>query len=162
MKHDKFSARRRQVLAIGATGAGAIVLPVAAMAANSPVVQFNGGKIVVSGRVVGAADGRALAGAQIEIWQANARGVRIEGTHEVFTADGDGRYFAVVQANVPRLQYRVSHTGYTTKIAQLNSGAQQRTVSLMQDDAGVARAAFEMKLAPRSALAAGTPDAVAL
>lgn len=159
MKHEKFSEQRRQVIAMGA---GAMAMPAAAMAASAPVVQFNGGKIVVSGRVVGAVDGRALAGAQIEIWQADARGVRVESTHEVFTADGDGRYFAAIQANLPRLQYRVSHKGYTTKVAQLNGGAQQRTVSLMRDDAGVARATFEMKLAPRSAMASGVPDVVAL
>ncbi len=164
MPHEKFSTRRRQVMAVGAMSAigtlgtlGAMAVPATARAA-----PFRGGKIVVSGRVVGAVDGRALAGAQIEIWQADIRGVRVEGTHDVLTADGDGRYFAAVQTAVPRLQYRVSHQGYTTRVAQLNGAAQQRSVSLMRDDAGVARAAFEMKLAPRRPLASGAPDVVML
>jgi hypothetical protein len=83
----------------------------------------------------------------------------------VITADGDGRYFAALKAGAPRLVYRVSHKGYTTRIAQLNSSAQQRTVSLTRDDAGVTRAAFEMKLVPRNATlqgAPGAPDVVAL
>jgi hypothetical protein len=159
MKLEQFSPRRRQVIAVGA---GTLAMPVAAMAAGEPLVQFSGGRIVVSGRVVGAADGRALAGAQIEIWQTDGRGVRVEGTHEVITADGDGRYFAALTVNAPRLIYRVSHKGYTTRIAQLNNSLQQRTVSLTRDDAGVTRAAFEMKLVPRNATAAGAPDVVAL
>lgn len=158
MKRNSFSARRRQVMALGT--AGALALPATAFAASEPSVQISGGRIVVSGRVVGAADGRALAGAQIEIWQADARGARIDGTHEVMTADGDGRYFAALKAGAPRLLYRVSHKGYTPKIAQLNSIAQQRTVSLTRDDTGVTRAAFEMKLAPGNAR--GAPDLVAL
>jgi hypothetical protein len=165
MKPEKFSARRRQIIAMGAIstmGVGAMAVPAAALAAGEPLLQFSGGKIVVSGRVVGAADGRALAGAQIEIWQADARGVRVEGTHEVMTADGDGRYFAALTVNAPRLLYRVSHKGYTTRLAQLNGAPQQRTVSLTRDDAGVTRAAFEMKLVPRNATAAGAPDVVAL
>ena len=165
MKHDTdtFSARRRQVMAMGAMGtmtAGAMTLPALSQAASEPVVQFSGGRIVVSGRVVGAADGRALAGAQIEIWQADARGMRIEGTHEVTTADGDGRYYAALRTSGPRLVYRVSHRGYATRVAQLNGSTQQRTVSLTRDDSGVTRAAFEMKLAPGAA--SRVPDGVAL
>lgn len=160
MKHQTFSARRRQVMAMGAAGAGVLAVPAVTRAASEPAAPFGSGKVVVSGRVVGAADGRALAGAQIEIWQADARGVRVEGTHEVITADGDGRYFAAIKAGAPRLVYRVSHKGYTTRIAQLNSSAPQRTVSLTRDDAGVTRAAFEMKLMPGTAR--GAPDMVAL
>ena len=93
MKHNQFSMRRRQVIAMGA---GALAAPLGVLAAGEPVVQFSGGKIVVSGRVIGAADGKALSGAQIEIWRVDARGVRAEATHEVVTADGDGRYFAVL------------------------------------------------------------------
>lgn len=165
MKRENFSERRRQVIvlgAAGAVGAGALAMPSATLAASQPSAQLSGGKIVVSGRVVGAADGRALAGAQIEIWQADARGARIDGTHEVITADGDGRYFAALKVGAPRLIYRVSHKGYTAKVAQLNSGAQQRSVSLSRDDAGVTRAAFEMRLVPRSGAASGMPDMVAL
>lgn len=157
MRHQEFSVRRRQVIAMGA---GALAVPAVSLAASEPAMPFSGGKVVVSGRVVGAADGRALAGAQIEIWQADARGVRVEGTHEVITADGDGRYFAAIKAGAPRLVYRVSHKGYVTRIAQLNSSTRQSTVSLTRDDAGVTRAAFELKLVPGSTR--GAPDMVAL
>ncbi|HTE14301.1 MAG TPA: carboxypeptidase regulatory-like domain-containing protein [Burkholderiales bacterium] len=134
----------------------------AVMAAYSPSVQFTGGKIVVSGRVVDAHDGRPLAGAQVEIWQADARGVRTEHTHEVVTADGDGRYFAALKGNAQRLHYRVSHRGYTAKVTQLHTDARQRSVTLTRDDAGATRAAFEMTLTPRKALASAAPDYVAL
>jgi hypothetical protein len=160
MNDNHFSMRRRQVLMMGA---GVLATPAVAMAASEPVVQFNGGKVVVSGRVVGAQDGKALAGAQIEIWRVDARGVRAEASHEIVTADGDGRYFAVLNGNAQRLHYRVSHKGYVTKVAQLQAGsATQRAVTLTRDDAGITRAAFEMKLAPRSAVAVGSPDFIAL
>jgi hypothetical protein len=160
MKHNQFSLRRRQVLLMGA---GALAAPAVAMAANEPVVQFSGGKIVVSGRVVGVADGRALSGAQIEIWRADERGMRVESSHEVVTADGDGRYFAVLIGSAQRLHYRVSHKGYGTKVAQLQAGSPtQRAVTLTRDDTGITRAAFEMKLTPRSAVASGSPDLIAL
>ena len=163
MNDSQFSLRRRQLLAMSAAGAGVLAAPGMAMAAASPTVEFSGGRIVVSGRVVGAADGRALAGAQIEIWRIDAGGVRTEATHEVVTADGDGRYFAVLNGSAQRLHYRVSHKGYTTKVAQLQAGSPaQRAVTLTRDDSGITRAAFEMKLAPRSAVAADSPGFIAL
>ncbi len=159
MEPQNFSARRRQVLALGT---GALTVPVVAFAAGEPMIQYSGGKMVVSGRVVAAADGRALNGAQIEIWSVDARGVRSESSHEVATADGDGRYFVELPGNAHRLHYRVSHTGYATKITQLNSTAQQRAVTLTRDQAGATRAAFEMKLGPRNAIASGAPEIFAL
>ncbi len=163
MNNSQFSLRRRQMMATGAAGAGLLAVPAMAMAAVSPMVEFSGGKIVVSGRVVGATDGRALAGAQIEIWRIDAGGARAEATHEVVTADGDGRYFAVLNGNAQRLHYRVSHKGYTTKAAQLQAASSaQRAVTLTRDDSGITRAAFEMKLVPSSAVAAGTPGMMAL
>ena len=165
MTQQQFSGRRRQLLQALAGGAGVLAVPVATWAASEPVVQYGGGKMVVSGRVVAAADGRALSGAQIEIWQVDARGVRSEASHEVITADGDGRYFAELPCAPgasQRLYYRVSHTGYATKATQLNSAAQQRAVTLMRDPAGVTRAAFEMKLGPRNALATGSTEVISL
>jgi hypothetical protein len=156
-----FSLRRRQVMVTGTVGAGAIAAPAIVMAAHEPVLQQDGGSMVVSGRIVSAADGAALAGAQIEIWQADARGVRAENTREVVTADGDGRYFAVLEGQVQRLHYRVSHRGYTAKVTQL-TGAHQRSVTLTRDDTGATRAAFEMSLAPRNALASTPLDYAAL
>jgi hypothetical protein len=162
MKHSKFSMRRRQVMAMGTIGAGALAAPGVVMAAHEPVVRQAGDKIVVSGRILGAQHGQALAGAQIEIWQADARGVRAEHTREVAVADGDGRYFAVLNGNAHRLHYRVSHQGYTARVTQLHTGARQRSVTLTRDDAGATRAAFEMTLVPRGVLATATPDYVAL
>jgi protocatechuate 3,4-dioxygenase beta subunit len=162
MKHKQFSARRRQVMAVGTS---ALATPLMAMAAHEPVVQQSGDKIVVSGRILGADDGHALAGAQIEIWQADARGVRAEHSREVVTADGDGRYFAALNGNAQRLHYRVSHQGYTATVTQLHAlhaGTKQRSVTLTRDAEGATRAAFEMALAPRNALASAAPDYVAL
>ena len=162
MKRESFSERRRQVLAMGTLGAAAVGAPAITIAASEPSTSFHNRKIVVSGRVVGAQDGKPLAGAQIEIWQVDARGVRSEATHEVVTADGDGRYFATLKGNAPRLQYRVSHKGYTTRVTLLHANAQQRAVSLTRDHNGVTRASFEMKLAPRRAMASGAPEVIAL
>ena len=116
MKNETISLRRRQVLAAGAASLAIPMAPMV-MAAHVPEAQHASGKIVVSGRILGA-EGRALAGAQIEIWQVDARGVRADATHEVVTADGDGRYFAALNGNAQRLHYRVSHKGYTAKVTQ--------------------------------------------
>ena len=156
-----FSLRRRQVMVTGTVGAGAMAAQAIVIAALEPVLQLDGGSMVVSGRIVSAADGEALAGAQIEIWQADARGVRAEHTREVVTADGDGRYFAVLDGQVQRLHYRVSHRGYTAKVTQL-TGARQRSVTLTRDHQGATRAAFAMTLAPLVGLASLTPDYAAL
>jgi Dioxygenase len=168
MKQTQFSARRRQLMAIGGIGAGALAAPAMVMAATEPSVHFAGEKVVVSGRVVDAQEGRALAGAQIEIWQADARGVRDERTLEVITADGDGRYFAVLPVDgnkVQRLHYRVSRQGYTAKVTQIVANARQRSVTLTRDHQGATRAACEITLSPRKApagSAAVAPDYVAL
>ena len=167
MKQQKFSLRRRQVMALGATGAigaGAFTVSAAAMTAHEPHSNHAVGKIVVSGRILGASDGQALAGAQIEIWQADARGVRAEHARTVVTADGDGRYFAaLVGAGAQRLHYRVSHQGYTARVTQMHAtGTPQRSVTLTHDDDGATRAAFEMTLAPRHAALSSAPDFVAL
>jgi hypothetical protein len=132
------------------------------MTAHEPLVNQVGGKIVVSGRILGASDGQALASAQIEIWQADARGVRAEDSREVVTADGDGRYFATLNGSAQRLHYRVSHQGWITKVTQLHATTPQRSVTRTRDDAGSTRAAFELTLAPRHALASSAPDFVAL
>ncbi len=158
MKQQNFSARRRQVMAVGMLGTGTLAAPAVVMAAHEPAVHFSDGNMVVSGRILDASAGRALAGAQIEIWQANAHGMRAEHTREVAVADGDGRYFVALKGDAQRLHYRVSHQGYTAKVTQLHARARQRSVTLTRDDSGAARAAFELTLAPRTALSAATPD----
>lgn len=163
MTQKHFSLRRRQVMAGGVIGAGAMVAPAMVMAAHEPVLQQAGDGMVVSGRVVSEADGQALAGAHIEIWQADVRGVRDERIRAVVTADGDGRYFATLNGKADRLHYRVSHHGHTARVTQLYAaGARQRSVTLTRDDTGTTRAAFEMSLAPRNVLATSTPDYVEL
>ncbi len=163
MKHSKFSQRRRQLMTMGA---GALAAPAVVMAAREPVGPFApqaADKIIVSGRILGASAGQPLAGAQVEIWQADARGVRAEHTREVVTADGDGRYFAALNGNAPRLHYRVSHQGYAARVTQMHTtGTPQRSVTLTRDDAGATRAAFELTLAPGNKLASAAPDTIAL
>lgn len=163
MTREKFSLRRRQIMVGGAMGVSVIAVPTVVMGAHEPVLRHDGDRMVVSGRVVSDADGQALAGAQIEIWPADARGVRDARTREVVTADGDGRYFATLNGNLARVYYRVSHQGYTARVTQLHAtGTRQRSVTLTRDTDGATRAAFEMSLAPRTALASVTPDTVVL
>ena len=164
MKHQNFSLRRRQVMAMGAGSLAAPAVAIAAQSLTGPVINFAGEKIVLSGRILGAPDGLPLAGAHIEIWQTDARGVRAEHTREVAIADGDGRYFAAMgDRGARRLHYRVSHQGYTARVTQMHAaGARQRSVTMTRDDEGSMRAAFEMTLAPRNMLASAAPDYVAL
>jgi protocatechuate 3,4-dioxygenase beta subunit len=167
VKHKKFSLRRRQMMAIGTIGAGTLAVPAVVMAAQelegAAMKNHAGAKIVVSGRIVGALDGEPLAGAQIEIWSADARGVRAESSRETVIADGDGRYFAAISSKAPRLHYRVSHRGYTASVTQMHAmGPRQRSVTVALDHEGTTRAAFEMTLMPRNAIASVTPDYVAL
>ena len=168
MKHKKFSLRRRQMMAIGTIGAGTLAVPAVVMATQAlegaAMKNHAGAKIVVSGRILGALDGQPLAGAQIEIWSADARGVRAELSRETVIADGDGRYFAAMTGKgTQRLHYRVSHQGHTTSVTQMHAmGARQRSVTVARDHEGTTRAAFEMTLMPRNAIASATPDYVAL
>ena len=166
MKHRKFSLRRRQLMAMSTIGAGTLAAPAVVMAAREPLVpnvHQSGDKLVVSGRILGANDGKPLAGAQVEIWQADEHGVRAEHTRELVTADGDGRYFAAMNGKADRLHYRVSHHGHTARVTQLHAtGAHQRSVTLTRDDTGATRAAFELTLVPRNALASTSLDYAAL
>jgi hypothetical protein len=144
-----FSQRRRQVLMASAAGAGAVAAPVMAM----PVIEATAqGDAVVSGRVVSAADGKPLAGAQIEIWNDAVR------AHA--TADGDGRYFVAVGRHEGKLNYRVTHQSHTTQITQLRlAGTPQRSVARVRDDAGATRASFEVAMSHGTSF---TPQAVTL
>ena len=163
MTREKFSLRRRQIMVSGTMSVGVMAVPTVVMGAHEPVMRLDGDKMVVSGRVVSDADGQALAGAQIEIWQEDARGVRDERTREAVTADGDGRYFATLNGKATRVYYRVSHQGYIARVTQLHAaGARQHSVTLTRDTDGTTRAAFEMSLAPRNALASITADTVVL
>lgn len=160
MKRKIFSEQRRQVMLMGVS---ALAVPMSALAAAEPVADPNGGRVVVSGRVIGETDGKGLAGAQIEIWQVDARGQRAEASREVVAADGDGRYFAALRGSPHRLHYRVSHKDHTTKVTQLHvTSARQRAVTTTRDHTGAIRVAFEMTLAPRNMMMAGAAQVVAL
>ena len=143
MTQQNISTRRRQVLMMGAAaGAAPVVAP--AMTLSGAMLDGVQSGAVVSGRVVSAVDGRGLAGAHIEIWN---DAVRVSAT-----ADGDGRYFAAVDAGESRLNYRVTHHGHATQLTQLRlNGVPQRTVARVHDETGAARAAFEIALSSPAA-----------
>ena len=144
-------------------GAGAMAAPGVAFAATPMAVACFDNSVVVSGRIVSALDGAALAGASIDIWQADAHGERDQATRMTVTADGDGRYFAALAATgASRLQYRVTHAGYAMAVTQMHAGADQRAVTMTYDDTGATRAAFELALAPTADRRVGAGAHVAL
>ena len=152
MKHQNISRRRRQVLMMGA---GIAAAPAIAMPALEGSWTSGGAEAVVSGRVISAMDGEPLAGAHVEIWNHTVR--------VTATADGDGRYFAIVGGRDAKLNYRVTHTGHTAQITQLRlTGTRQRKVARVRDDSGVTRAACELALSCPLGMAALFPDVAVL
>ena len=94
------------------------------------------GLLVVSGRILGAPDCKPLAGAVVEIWQADAKGEYSQVSRgrkddprcllrATLTAGADGRYAfrSVLAGEYPgrpsHLHYRVSMHGYRTLVTQL-------------------------------------------
>lgn len=126
MKRDTISLRRRQ-LVIGSLAA----TPMAALAAQANgtlVTAASQGKLVVSGRILGA-DGKPVFGALVEVLRA--------GSEAIATTDADGRFMLTTTAST-RLRYRVSHKEHGTRVEQM---------SLAQDDAGIWRGTFGLALA---------------
>ena len=126
MKRDKIALRRRQLI-VGSLAA----TPMAALAAQANgtlVTAASQGKLVVSGRILGA-DGKPVFGALVEVLRA--------GSEAVATTDADGRFMLTTTAST-RLRYRVSHKEHGTRVEQL---------SLAQDDAGIWRGTFGLALA---------------
>ena len=93
-------------------------------------------RLAVSGRVLGAPDCKPLAGAMVEVWQADAKGEYSQVSHgrtddprcllrATLTAGADGRYAfrSVLAGEYPgrpsHLHYRVSMSGYRTLVTQL-------------------------------------------
>lgn len=126
MKRDTISLRRRQLI-VGSLAA----TPMAALAAQANgtlVTAASQGKLVVSGRILGA-DGNPVFGALVEVLRA--------GPEATATTDADGRFMLTTTAST-RLRYRVSHKEHGTRVEQL---------SLAQDDAGIWRGTFGLALA---------------
>ena len=128
-----------------------------------------GEKLLVTGRVLGMPDCKPLAGALVEVWQADARGdytLVTPGKKEdekcllraSIRTDGEGRYAftTILPGEYPgrprHIHYRISHAGYTTLVTQLyfarESGVpDQLVVSTARNAQGVAQAVFDITLA---------------
>jgi protocatechuate 3,4-dioxygenase beta subunit len=108
-----------------------------------------GGKLVVSGRVVGG-DCRPVADALVEV-----RTERAPADSITVRTDADGRFMLITvvpaHADARYLNYSVSHTGHVTRAARLHF-AHARAVpddavtKLERDDAGVWRTTFGVSL----------------
>ena len=127
-----------------------------------------GEKLAISGRVLGMPDCKPLAGALVEVWQADARGdysqvgAKRDDSGCLLRAsirtDGEGRYaFATILPGEypgrPRhIHYRVSHARYATLVTQLyfapGRGMPDQLVATVARDAqGTAQATFDVTLA---------------
>ncbi len=130
----------------------------------------SGGKerLIVSGRILGA-DCKPLAGALVEVWQADAKGDYSGVTRgkpddaacllrASIKTDGEGRYrfSTIVPGEYPgrprHIHYRVSHAAHATLVTQLyfvreRGVAEELVASVKRDDKGVSRASFDITLA---------------
>ena len=127
-----------------------------------------GEKLIVSGRILGMPDCMPLAGAMVEVWQADARGAYSQVgakpddpgclLRATLTADAEGRYAytTILPGEYPgrprHIHYRVSHKGYATFVTQLYFGQERGVpealvVTPARDDKGVAQANFDITLA---------------
>jgi protocatechuate 3,4-dioxygenase beta subunit len=130
----------------------------------------SGGKerLIVTGRVLGMPECRPLAGALVEVWQADQRGDYSQvgaGPDDpgcllrasiATDAEGRYRYTTILPGEYPgrprHIHYRVSHKGHATLVTQLYF-ARERAIpeplvaTPARDDKGVARATFDITLA---------------
>lgn len=188
MERQEFSIRRRQMMTATAVGMAVPATVVAQQCgvtprdalgpyykSNAPTITNicatgSGGveKLLVSGRILGT-DCKPLAGALVEVWQADAKGDYSGYTRgktddpgcllrASLTADGDGRYFfnTVVPGEYPgrprHIHYRVSHKGHATLVTQLYldkglSAPVPLVVRPKRDETGMTRATFDVTLA---------------
>lgn len=130
-----------------------------------------GERLVVTGRVLGLPDCRPLAGALVEVWQADARGeyTLVEGARPdpgcllraSVKTDAEGRYrygtlLPGVYPGRPRhIHYRVSHPDYRALVTQLYfkgdphlGGVADLAIELTRGEAGLA-GRFDVVLVPR-------------
>lgn len=128
-----------------------------------------GERLVVTGRVLGMPDCTPLAGARIEVWQADVRGeytLVTPGRKEdpdcllraTVTTDREGRYrfITILPGEYPgrprHIHYRVTHQGYATLVTQLyfdrERGVRPELLgSMTRDDKGVLQVSFDVILA---------------
>jgi len=125
-------------------------------------------KLMVSGRVLGTPDCAPLAGALVEVWQADARGDYTQVTagkkddpgcllRASLKADAEGRYTfrTVLPGEYPgrprHIHYRVSAKGYATLVTQLyfapERGISNELVVKMAQKDGAFAASFDVTLA---------------
>ena len=125
-----------------------------------------GEKLSVSGRVVGAPECAPLAGALVEVWQADARGdyTQVGAKQDdagcllraSLKTDAEGRYSfrTVLPGEYPgrprHIHYRVSAKGYATLVTQLyfarERGVPQELVVTAAPKEGVLAASFDFTL----------------
>ncbi|MDH5535845.1 MAG: hypothetical protein OEZ08_09805, partial [Betaproteobacteria bacterium] len=125
--------------------------------------------LIVSGRIVGLPDCAPLAGALVEVWQADAQGGYTQVSRNrrddpncllraALNTDGEGRYrFETILPSEytgrPRhIHYRVSRAGYATLVTQMyferGRGIPEALVaSAKPDSKGVLSASFDVTLA---------------
>lgn len=146
MKPSTVSLQRRHLMMAGLAGA---VAPLPIFAGPLSVAAAAGGdeasRLIVSGRILGGADGKPLTGATVEVWHAGAGAVIT-----CANTDGDGRFFATVSpldtAGRPRqIYYRVRHAGRETPVTHRISS--DLAANLGRDDAGALRTTFALTLA---------------
>jgi protocatechuate 3,4-dioxygenase beta subunit len=124
-------------------------------------------KLAVSGRVLGMPDCAPLAGAIVEVWQADARGdyTQVGAKQDdagcllraSLRADAEGRYFfrTVMPGEYPgrprHIHYRVSAKGYATLVTQLyfarERGVPPELVVTAAPKDGALAASFDVTLA---------------
>lgn len=157
MKPDTISLRRRHLMMAGLAGVAAPFIAFAEERAGAPrvghgVASEDMQKLVISGRVLGAADGKPLAGATVEAWTDSGlplcAGV---------ASDADGRFMFAASApsaysGAPRhVRYRVSYNGQATPVTELqfdggSAAAPYRVAHLQRDESGVWRGSFGVTL----------------
>jgi protocatechuate 3,4-dioxygenase beta subunit len=123
----------------------------ALVAELSASADSGAGKLVVSGRMLGAHH-KPLAGATVEIWLADTNG-----EHASVITDADGRFFTTIalvgQSGRPRhIRYRVSHNGRETPVKQIHFSRKlgipaDQVARLQRDETGFWRTTFGATLA---------------
>lgn len=131
-----------------------------------------GGRLTISGRVLGMPDCRPLAGALVEVWQTDAKGeyTLVTGARPdpgcllraSLKTDGDGRYsFRTIRPGVypgrpAHIHYRVSHPDFRTLVTQLYFRDDSRprwptslAIELARGEDGFA-GTFDLVLAPEN------------
>ena len=125
-------------------------------------------RLVITGRVLGMPDCKPLAGAMVEVWQADTRGDYSQVgakpddagclLRASVLADAEGRYAftTILPGEYPgrplHIHYRVSHKAHATLVTQLyfgrERGVPEQLVAMpARNEKGVAQATFDITLA---------------